>query len=547
MKRCVWATGIVFAASGASAQFSGFESGGFYPTGTSFSPETLEIADLTGDRRPEFIYTSNAAVGDQLLRWRINDGSGGFGPIASLSFAATGLSTGPGIAAADFNNDGNVDVAIANIRGSIFTPSLVVALGNGAGGFTLQTRIDLPGSVDTFRVYSIAAGEVTGDANTDLVLIDNRGTERGLVTLRGDGAGGFTADRFSAFDTLFDPDLVRLGDMDSDGDLDAVLNGRDSNDRLLVFENDGNARFITPPKAFGTGSPNTGYTGNTVSIVDVTADGLPDLVTSRADVPQQAVILINDPVNGFTTAGGLPFTGPAVQLPVLAADFTLDGVGDVINTLGVNTITISYREAIANGVFEPLVIDAGVVGAGNTGRLNPLRAADLDGNGIRDIIAVTTLRNIAVLLASGSAPAPGAFSLVSPADNAAKLPTPDQIAPWGTASAPRLTWEPAQGVSDVTYRVTIARDAALTDVLLDQPGITGTEFTLPTGVIGQGQTFHWAVAATAGGPSTASTPATRTFTTQVSEAEVADISQDGQVNVFDILVFLGLVDDVDDN
>ena len=60
--------------------------------------------------------------------------------------------------AADFNGDGNSDLALTNFSGAIS-----VLLGNGSGGFGAATNYSTGG----YYAYGIAAGDFNGDGKTD--------------------------------------------------------------------------------------------------------------------------------------------------------------------------------------------------------------------------------------------------------------------------------------------------------------------------------------------------------------------------------------------
>jgi hypothetical protein len=90
----------------------------------------------------------------------LGNGLGGF-----TAAAAVTVGTSPRhIATADFNNDGFIDLAVANGGSS----SVSIRLGNGAGGFTGTTEVAI-GS----NPFQVAVGDFNGDGFPDFACTRN--------------------------------------------------------------------------------------------------------------------------------------------------------------------------------------------------------------------------------------------------------------------------------------------------------------------------------------------------------------------------------------
>jgi FG-GAP-like repeat len=93
--------------------------------------------------------------------------------------------TGPvSVAVADFNNDGKVDMVVANNEDA----SVQVFLGNGDGTFKPQSPILLDGNP-----IAVAVGDFNGDGNVDVVVLT---TDVFVLLGKGDGTfriGGMVA------------------------------------------------------------------------------------------------------------------------------------------------------------------------------------------------------------------------------------------------------------------------------------------------------------------------------------------------------------------
>jgi VCBS repeat protein len=106
----------------------------------------------------------------------LNQGNGTLGA-PSAPFTYPGAEVPQAVAVADFNNDGKLDVAIADFDSSI----TVLFKGNGNGTFTFDDTVSDPtmmqGTDD-----SLAAGDFNGDCKPDLAL----GSDNGLIVMRND-------------------------------------------------------------------------------------------------------------------------------------------------------------------------------------------------------------------------------------------------------------------------------------------------------------------------------------------------------------------------
>jgi hypothetical protein len=157
-------------------------------------------------------------------------GSGAFntaGPLYTQGFPA-------GAAVGDFNGDGRLDVAVAGGGSTVYPNSgVAVSLGVGDGTFTQASGSPLPLGQN---LSAIVAGDFNGDGKLDLAATDETGNA--VLILLGNGDGTFQPPITIATGNA--PDAIVAGDFNSDGKLDlAVANNGDGTATLLLGNGDG--------------------------------------------------------------------------------------------------------------------------------------------------------------------------------------------------------------------------------------------------------------------------------------------------------------------
>src|SRR5438552_1820547 len=128
------------------------------------------------------------------------------------------------MAVADLNGDGKPDIAIANVLDAAGTGTINIFLGNGHGGFTAA-----PGS--PFSVgnnpWWIATGDFNQDGKLDLAVANDGAANNqpdSISVLLGDGSGRFAPAPGSpiALPANTGPLSAAVADFNRDGKLDLV-------------------------------------------------------------------------------------------------------------------------------------------------------------------------------------------------------------------------------------------------------------------------------------------------------------------------------------
>lgn len=243
----------------------------------------------------------------------------------SQQFHELTIPTGPSprwIAVADLNHDHNPDIVVAN-AGSDTTDSgsITVLLGDGRGGFHIAPGSPFPAG---HLPNDIAVADMNNDGNLDLVIANHQSPY--LRVFLGDGQGAFHLAPSSPVDVHSRPHPhgVVVADFNSDGKLDAATDSW-ANNQIEVLFGDGTGRLVTPGSFFPTGR----RPYERLRTADFNNDGHPDIVTTNLDDSTVSILLGNGR-GGLSKAPGSPFPAGAKPWEVAVDDLNGDGNADLI-------------------------------------------------------------------------------------------------------------------------------------------------------------------------------------------------------------------------
>ena len=275
--------------------------------------------------------------------------SGGSGDLP-LQFApavqfATGGNAPQGVAVGDFNGDGKPDLVVANLQQN----NVAVLLGNGDGTFGTPIVHSLP----TIGVlYGVAVADFNGDGKLDVAVV--HGSTDYLISdveiLLGNGDGTLGAPM--AFPSATNAVTIVTADLNGDGKPDVIVGGagpsvmgRGGNLSVLFGNGDGTLQPAIPLDV-------PGYTGGlwSAAVGDFNGDGRLDIVAAQVGPMAGIAVFLQNPDHSFTL--GATYQTLYVQgVGVAVADLNNDGKLDVVLTSHMGTAAAFLGNG--DGTFQP--------------------------------------------------------------------------------------------------------------------------------------------------------------------------------------------------
>lgn len=330
---------------------------------------TTGIGDFTGDGLPDVVVAANSSTASLYLFPGTR--SGAFDPYSST--ALTGSGQVRGMAVGDVNGDGDLDVVIGE---NWPDHQLVVALGDGAGHFSLGTPVTLIPSP-----YTVALADLDADGDLD-VVVGTYATPGAVGVLLGNGSGGFGAAAYQAI-----PDYasqLAVGDVNGDGDLD-VATANTADKSASVLYGDGLGSLSVASTTLLTTFDTDATTALGIGIGDFNGDGWGELaVNAQGNSYAEGLYLIN-----VRTSTAQFYDIDATPALVTVGDVTGDGIPDAVAAYsGSDELVIWAGNGVSGLVTPPyqqvMGLRTGFVAAG---AYTPF-VVDVDGDGFNDVVVV---------------------------------------------------------------------------------------------------------------------------------------------------------------
>jgi hypothetical protein len=327
----------------------------------SMSGMSAAIADFNRDGNQD-LATANSLI--------LGNGDGTFQPAITYRALADDYSQ---VVAGDFNRDGEPDLAIL-ISASGGPVMISIYLGNGDG--TFQAPLDLPTGL---APASLIATDFNGDGKLDLA--NTNSSDDNVTVFLGNGDGTFQA--AVAYPTLGFPGVLSTGDFNQDGKLDIVTgNGCDSSGScnsgsLTLLLGDGHGAF---PRRV---DDDLTFVPAALGASDFNLDRATDLAltTTTDGVHGSVAILLGNGDATFQPATEYPAGG--VGFSLVTKDFNGDRKPDLV----IQEKDQFYAALLlgnGDGSFRPYTIYANAGG-------ETIATGDFNNDGKRDVVTVGNL------------------------------------------------------------------------------------------------------------------------------------------------------------
>ena len=298
-----------------------------------------------------------------------------FDPVANFSVGDYPKS----LTAADFNGDGNIDLATANFN----SKNISVLLGTGTGSFGMATHFPL--GLGVANPISIINSDFNGDGKIDLAVAND--SSLNVSVLFGTGTGSFGISiNFPAGSGPVGPSSILSADFNGDGKKDLAVSNFNPG-RVYILIGNGVGSF-NPAVSYITSS------GGSKGIVsaDFNSDGKIDLATVNYGIGDVSILFGNGS-GGFSAATNFT-TGSSTSAAITTEDFNLDGKPDLATANNSSNNSSVLLNTGSGSLSAPTNTYSGYC---------PLSicSADFNGDGTKDL-AVPNCAGLYVLLGANT-------------------------------------------------------------------------------------------------------------------------------------------------
>ncbi|CAF1367328.1 unnamed protein product, partial [Adineta steineri] len=373
--------------------FLGYGTGAFltqitYSTGDNSQPIAVTIGDFNNDKQLDIVVANSGT-----------NNIGIFLGYSNSTFSSqTTYSTGDGstpydVAVGDFNNDGLLDIAVANYWGF----NIGIFLGYGNGTFSSQQTYS---TGNLSNPQSIAIGDFNNDSRLDIAVVNYWIANMGVFL--GCGNGTFADQITYLLPSATGPSDIAIGDVNNDNHQDIIIT-MTFGVNILIFFGYGNGTFVKG-NSHSTGS---GSHPLSIAVGDLNNDNQLDIVVANC-LTDNVVVFIGEGGGAFPVQRTYSTGDNSCPTWVVLSDINNDNILDiVVADNGTNMIGVFLGSSYMNGILEH------TYSTGSSPHPHGLALGDFNHDGQLDIaIANYVLSNVGVLLGhtNGTFPLQTVFS-----------------------------------------------------------------------------------------------------------------------------------------
>jgi hypothetical protein len=356
-------------------------------------PVGVTIDDVNGDGKLDLIAVTASDGSSAGINVFLGNGSGTFPTTAVSGPAGAG---GAVAVIADFNSDGKKDIATSYGQ---------ILLGNGDGTFGL-----LPQTLPEGQQRGVAAADLNQDGKIDLAFTNS--TAATVDVYFGNGDGSFV--HSASYPTIHGATTIEASDLDGDGFPDLFVGtahggvytaSQFSESSFQSLLNYGDGTF-GPSRAYFPGPPSQQFDLNPTAAyvqyatANFTSSGKPDLLLLTNGTSGAALAVLKGKGDGTFSQSAIPTqlsnpSAPQFISAIASGDMNGDGKPDMVFAWGSdssgNNPHLSVAFGNGDGTFQPqqdYVLPASVLG-NKLGTANGLVLADLRGTGKPDVALLT--------------------------------------------------------------------------------------------------------------------------------------------------------------
>jgi len=421
--------------------------------GTHLAPISIAVADFNGDGNLDIAVANRSSNDVSVL---LGKGNGTFNTQVKYS-AGTGGPDPISIAAADVNGDGKPDLIVADFG----TKSVSVFLNSGTGTFGTPV-IYTVGNSPT----AVAVGDLNGDGIADIAVTNS--ADNTITVLINSGSGTFT--KAGTYATDSNPSSIAIVDVDGSNGNDLVIANQGSSD-VSVLLNQGSGTFspaVNYCVVTSGGCIAPGVSPVSVAAVDLNGDGFPDLAVASLNStvgstnPGTVSILLNN--------GSGAFSVNSISSSSLAPQSITSGVfsGTTTSLIVADNLTNSFDTYANNngGLTSPLSYFSG-------NKPMAVATGDFNKDGKLDVIVANSTDNdVAVILGNGDGTFADIQNYISGGVNSTALAVgnfngdanPDFLVNSTNLGNPEVTIFTGNGKSVFTQGVSVGLNSAVSSI-----------------------------------------------------------------------------------